>query len=86
VITRIPTEAQASWITSSDPSMADGEAWWSMIVVVPASTASSAPSIADQRIISRSRAASRRHHTNSRISPKLAGVRGGAGIPRARAE
>ena len=66
--------------------MALGEAWWSTIAVVPRSSASSAPSIADHLIISRSRAQSSRHHTSSRISWKLCGVRGGAGIPRASAE
>ncbi len=66
--------------------MAFGEAWWSTIAVVPASSASRAPSIADHRIISRSRAASSRHQTSSRISRKVLGVRGGAGMPRASAE
>ena len=54
--------------------------------VVPHSSASSAPSRADQRSISRSRAASSRHQTCSRISRKSVGVRGGAGMPRASAE
>ena len=66
--------------------MAFGDSWWSTIAVVPFSSASRAPSIADQRIISRSRAASRRHQTCSRISWKFVGVFGGAGMPRASVE
>ncbi len=73
-------------MTSSEPSMALGEAWWSTMAVVPRSSASMAPSIADQRIISRSRAASRRHHTWSRIWVKSVATPGGAGMPRASAE
>ena len=45
-----------------------------------------APSIADHRIISRSSAVSRRHQINSRISEKVVGCLGGAGIPRASVE
>ena len=66
--------------------MALGEEWWSTIAVVPASSASRAPSRADHATISRSSARSSRHHTSSRISGKVVGVRGGAGMPRARAE
>ena len=66
--------------------MALGDSWWSTIAVVPFSSASRAPSIADQRIISRSSAVSRRHQTCSRISWKFVATFGGAGIPRARAE
>ena len=66
--------------------MALGDSWWSTIAVVPFSSASRAPSIADQRIISRSSAVSRRHQTCSRISWKLVATFGGAGIPRASAE
>ncbi len=66
--------------------MALGDSWWSMIAVVPFSSASSAPSMADQRIISRSSAVSRRHQTCSRISWKLVATLGGAGIPLASAE
>ena len=53
--------------------MALGDSWWSTMAVVPFSSASRAPSIADQRIISRSSAVSSRHHTCSRISWKLVG-------------
>jgi hypothetical protein len=66
--------------------MADGEEWWSTIAVVPDSSASRAPSRAECRMVSRSRARSSRHHTSSRTSRKLVGVRGGAGMPRASAE
>ena len=66
--------------------MADGLSWWSMMPVVPQSSASVAPSIADQRIISSSRATSSRHQICSRISMKLVGCTGGAGMPRANAE
>jgi hypothetical protein len=44
------------------------------------------PSIADQRIISSSSATSSRHQICSRISMKLTGCFGGAGMPRASAE
>ena len=53
-----------------------GDSWWSTMAVVPHSSASSAPSMADHRIISRSRAASRRHQTCSRISMKSVGEPG----------
>ena len=66
--------------------MAFGDSWWSTMAVVPLSSASRAPSIADQRIISRSSAVSRRHQTCSRISWKFVATFGGAGIPRASAE
>ena len=66
--------------------MAFGLSWWSTIAVVPEANASLAPSKALARIMSRSRAASSRHHTCSRISPKPVGCRGGAGIPRANVE
>ena len=66
--------------------MAEGEAWWSTMAVVPASSASTAPSSADQRTSSRSRARSSRHHIWSRISVKSVGVAGGAGMPRASVE
>ena len=55
--------------------MACGLSWWSTIPVVPASSASSAPSRALARSMSRSRAASRRHQICSRISPKPRGRR-----------
>jgi hypothetical protein len=73
-------------MVSREPSMAWGDSWWSTMAVVPCSRASKAPSMADQRIISRSRAQSRRHQICSRISWKQVGVLGGAGIPRARVE
>src|ERR671911_1183274 len=73
-------------MTSRVPSMADGEAWWSTMAVVPASRASTAPSSADHRTSSRSRAASTRHQIRSRISVKLVGVAGGGGMPRASVE
>jgi hypothetical protein len=73
-------------MTDSDPSMAFGDSWWSMIVVVPDSSASRAASFADHSSISRSRALSSRHQTRSRISRNVVGVFGGAGMPRARAE
>jgi hypothetical protein len=57
-----------------------------MIPVVPHISASAAPSIADQRIISSSSATSSRHQICSRISMKFVGCFGGAGIPRASAE
>ena len=51
--------------------MALGLSWWSTIPVVPHSSASTAPSRADARSMSRSRAASSRHQICSRISPKF---------------
>ena len=42
--------------------------------------------MADHRMVSRSSARSSRHQTSSSMSVKPAGVRGGAGIPRASAE
>ncbi len=73
-------------MTESEPSMAFGDSWWSMMAVVPAMSASVAPRSADQRSISRSSAASSRHQTCCRISRNPAGWRGGAGMPRASAE
>src|SRR5437870_2092411 len=44
------------------------------MAVVPASSASSAPSMLPHRTISRSRARSSRHHTSSRISGNVRGA------------
>src|SRR5712691_643445 len=73
-------------MTSSDPSMALGEAWWSITVVVPERRASMPPTRAEARIDSSSRARSRRHHTRWRICRKLAGGASEYGIPLARDE
>ena len=62
-------------ITSRLPSIAVGLEWWSMIAVVPASSASSAPSTRRPARSSRGRARDRaRHHTSSRISGNVCGV------------
>ena len=66
--------------------MALGDSWWSMMAVQPDSSASSAPSLADHSMMSRSSARSSRHQISSKMSVKPVGVRGGAGIPRASAE
>jgi hypothetical protein len=73
-------------VTARLPSMAFGLSWWSMIAVVPASSASRAPRRALARSMSRSRAVSRRHQICSRIPAKSCGVVAGAGMPRASAE
>ena len=86
VITRTPTSAQASAMTDNEPSIALGDSWWSMMAVVPCSSASSAPNLADHSIISRSSATSRRHQICSRMPWKVVGVSGGAGMPRANVE
>ena len=70
----------------SEPSMALGDSWWSMIAVQPRSRASTAPNMADHRIDWSSSARSSRHHTSSKISVNPVGVRGGVGMPRASAE
>ena len=66
--------------------MHDGDSWWSTIAVVPDCSASTAPSIADHRIISASSAASSRHQICSSTSRNVVGCRGGAGMPRASVE
>ena len=73
-------------MTSSEPSMKFGDAWWSTIVVVPASSASRPPRSAEARTEASSRARSSRHQTLWRISVKLPGGASRNGMPRAKAE
>ena len=70
---RMPSSSSASATTSSDPSIALGEAWWSTTVVVPARSASMPPTSADARIDSSSSARSSRHQIRCRICRKFAG-------------
>ena len=66
--------------------MALGDSWWSTMAVQPASKASSAPSLADHSMVSRSSARSSRHQISLRMLVNSVGTPGGAGMPRARAE
>ena len=70
----------------SEPLMAFGEEWWSMMKVTPQRAASIAAARAQASTISRSRQRSIRHQTKRRTSSKLVGARFGGGIPTARAE
>ena len=73
-------------MAESEPRMAKGEAWWSMMKVTPHLALWIAAASALASIISRSRRLSRCHQTYCRISVKLVGVLAGAGMPRARVE
>ena len=82
----MPSDASASSITSSDPSIAFGDAWWSTTVVVPARSASVPATSAETRMDSSSSARSSRHQTRWRISRNVVGASSVEGMPRARAE
>jgi len=71
---------------SSEPSRQEGEAWWSIMVVVPLRMLSMRGILAERARSSSERAMSNFHHKRSRISTKLeAGSPGGA-IPLAMVE
>ena len=58
---------------SSDPSIAFGDAWWSISVVVPERSASIPPTSADALTPSSSSARSSRHQIRCRIWVKFVG-------------
>ena len=82
----MPAWRTAFSIRSSEPSRMDGEAWWSMTVVVPLRMQSIRGIWADRRISSSSSARSTFHHSRSRIWTKLAAGSPGMDMPRAMVE
>ena len=79
----MPTAWSAAEIRSSDPSIAFGDAWWSMTHVTPRFAASIAPTSAESSTSASSSARSSFHQTRARISRNVAGATCGGGMPHA---